>query len=152
MAMVPPVEAPMTATRSVVWIIERLAAFASTTSALSLRSGCRGRAARRRGLTQAAAFTASQMVMRDSSRKIFTPSFGLVMMLTAPHSMARMAVAQPSSVEAGAHHHRNGMLRHDLLKEGQAVHARHFDVQGDDVRDLGLPSFRRRYRDRRQPP
>jgi hypothetical protein len=28
------------------------------------------------------------------------------------------------------------MLAHDLLEEGQPVHARHLDVQRDDIRDL----------------
>ena len=37
-----------------------------------------------------------------------------------------------------AHHHRQGALRHQLAQEGDAVHARHLDVQGDDVGHLLL--------------
>ena len=32
--------------------------------------------------------------------------------------------------------HRDRVLGHDLLQEGQAVHAGHFDIQGDDIRHL----------------
>ena len=40
--------------------------------------------------------------------------------------------------ETGTHDHRNGMLAHDFLQKGDAVHARHLHIQGDDIRDLGL--------------
>ena len=36
-----------------------------------------------------------------------------------------------------AHHHRRGALVHQLAQEGDAVHARHLDVQHDDVRPVG---------------
>ncbi len=38
--------------------------------------------------------------------------------------------------------HRERLLRHDLSQEGQAVHARHFEIEDDDVRDLLLDPAR----------
>jgi hypothetical protein len=38
--------------------------------------------------------------------------------------------------QAGTDHHRYRVLRHDLLQEGQAIHARHLDVERDHIRHL----------------
>ncbi len=43
--------------------------------------------------------------------------------------------------QTGTNDHRDGMLAHDLLQEGEPIHARHLDIQGDDVRRSGLYSF-----------
>ena len=40
--------------------------------------------------------------------------------------------------ERGAHHHRHRALAHQLAQEGDAVHPRHLDVEGDDVGHLAL--------------
>ena len=58
------------------------------------------------------------------------------MMSTAPYSSARSVVAAPVLGQARADDHRDRVLGHDLAQEGQPVHARHLDVQRDDVRDL----------------
>ncbi len=42
-----------------------------------------------------------------------------------------------------AHHDRDRPLRHQLAQEGDAIHARHLDVERDDVRDLLLQLPRR---------
>ena len=38
--------------------------------------------------------------------------------------------------ETGANDNGDGVLAHDLFEEGEAIHARHFDVERDDVGDL----------------
>ena len=93
-------------------------------------------------LAPAAAFTAWQSVMRDSSRNCLVPRRGLVMISTAPYSSALKRALRALLGQARADHHRNRMLAHDLLQECQPVHARHLDIEGDDVRHLFCDSVR----------
>jgi len=99
-ASVPPVDAPTTTTRSVVWIMARELGFSITASAVSFGSTfikplfflARPRRA------SAAAFTVSQMMTFDSSRYCLTPIRGFSMISTAPYSSAFMAVSEFFSV------------------------------------------------------
>ena len=43
---------------------------------------------------------------------------------------------RPFLGEAGTDHDRDGVLAHDLLQEGETVHAGHFDIEGDHVGHL----------------
>jgi hypothetical protein len=97
---VPPVEAPTATTFSVVPNMALPVGPGSTASAPSLGSTLRaGVGDRRFILARAAALTASQMRMRDSSRNCLVPSLGLRMMSRAPYSMALSVVSEPASVK-----------------------------------------------------
>ena len=94
-ASVPPVDAPITTTFSVVsamaWVAgERMASAVNLGSTVWL-----GR--RMRSLVAAAALTAWQRVMRASSRNCLVPSRGLVTISTAPYSRALKVLCAPSS-------------------------------------------------------
>ena len=43
---------------------------------------------------------------------------------------------RPRLGQGRTHHHRDRPLGHQLAQEGDAVHARHLDVEGDDVRNF----------------
>ena len=99
-AWVPPVEVPMATTLSVV-LCSALPApapgrAASMASAPSLGRGTVIRT--RPMLARAAARTAVTKSSPASCKNCFTPSLGLVMMLSAPAASASMVVAAPSSV------------------------------------------------------
>ena len=52
-------------------------------------------------------------------------------LVEGPHREVR-----PVAGQRGAHHHRDGVLRHDPRKEGEAVHARQLEVEHDHVGPL----------------
>ena len=133
-ASVPPVEAPITTTFSVVSAMacvagERIASAVSLGSTVWLGPSERSRAA-------AAAFTASQSVMRESSRNCLVPRRGLVMISTAPYSSALSVLCAPSSARLEQITTGIGCWLMIFLQEGEPVHARHFDVERDHVRHL----------------
>ncbi len=94
-ASVPPVDAPTTTTFSVVSTIAHVAA-GKIASAVSFGSTV-WLVARLRDRAPAAAFTTSQISVRESSRNCLVPSRGLVTISTAPYSSARSVLCAPSS-------------------------------------------------------
>jgi len=101
-ASVPPVDAPTATTYSVVLIMLILGDMGGiTASAEYLGSTICGSSLIRFLAIRAcaAAFTASQILMRDSSKKVLVLTCGLVMMSTAPSSRAFIPVSVPFSVK-----------------------------------------------------
>jgi hypothetical protein len=43
--------------------------------------------------------------------------------------------------QTGTDNDRDGMLDHDFLQEGETIHARHFDVEGNDIGNLFGDAF-----------
>ena len=136
-ASVPPVEAPISTTFSVVRTMASLArARAMTASAVSLGSTVRRReqaphTRARRGLHRGI-----RMHRATPAGTRPVPSLGLVITSTAPYSSALSVRFRALLRQAGAHDHRNRPLAHELAQEGQTVHARHFDIENDDVGHL----------------
>src|SRR3990167_7371410 len=100
-ASVPPVDAPMQTTISVVRLIARPLGGGSTASAVSFCSGLIRGGTGLRAVTRARAapFTTSQMVARASLRWSATPSRGFRITSTAPASRAWSSVSEPCSVK-----------------------------------------------------
>ena len=136
----PPVEAPTTTTFSVVSIMA-LVARCENRRRRSAWARPRELASQSLQPRLAAALTASQSSIRDSSRNCLVPMRGFAMMSTAPYSSALQRGLRALLGQARTHHHRDGVLAHDLLEEGDAVHPRHLDVEGDDVRHLLADPF-----------
>ena len=146
-ASVPPVEAPITTTFSVVSAMacvagERIASAVSLGSTVWL-----GR--RVRSLAAAAAFTASQSVDARVLKKLLgaQPRLGddLHRAVFERSECALRALFGQTRTD----HHRNRMLAHDLLEEGEPIHARHLDVERDHVRHSARRCGRPRQTDRR---
>ena len=131
-ASVPPVEAPITTTFSVVFS-HGAGGRRRIASAVSLGS-TGGSADGRAPAHCAAAFTASHSITRDSSRNCRVPSRGLVMISTAPYSSALSVLCAPSSARLEQITTGIGCWLMIFLQERQPVHARHLDVERDHVR------------------
>jgi hypothetical protein len=67
---------------------------------------------------------------------------GLAMTSTAPRASARTAGLAVPRRERAHHDHRSRHVAHELREEAQPVHARHLDVEGDDVAGGGGRSSR----------
>ena len=150
---VPPVEAPMHTTRSVVRAIAWLrVGGGSITSALSFggrhggeRPGHRqplqsGVCRRLHRLADARARFAQELRRAQPRLQDHVHRAGLQCL----HQRLRALFGQ-----RGAHHHRDRPLRHQLAQEGDAVHARHLDIQRDYVGHFGLDAPRGNERVRR---
>jgi len=66
--------------------------------------------------------------------KVSTPSLGLVITSTAPSSKAEDRVFGAPVRHLGADDDRHRPFRHDLLQEGQAVHAGNDKIGDDHIR------------------
>ena len=74
--------------------------------------------------------------LRESSRNCLLPSRGLVMISTAPYSSAFSVLCAPSSARLEQITTGIGCWLMIFLQEGQTIHARHLDIEGDHVRHL----------------
>jgi hypothetical protein len=103
-----------------------------------VRLGARRGPARRRARPRAApaaAFTASQMRIRIH-QVIGHADLRLQDDVDRAGLQGLEQGLRPRLGQRRTHHHRHRVLGHQLAQEGDAVHARHLDVQGDDVGDL----------------
>ena len=66
--------------------------------------------------------------------ELFSAELWLLNDLHRPVFEGFQRALRPLSDEAGADHHRYGVLRHDLPQEGQPVHAGHLQIEGQHVR------------------
>ena len=132
-ASVPPVDAPTATMRSAGTPAPGPGRGGRTASAVR-----RGEAVSRRLPTRASAAprTASRKTTADSCRN------SRMLMLRLRHDRERPFVEgahrEVGSVagQRGAHHHGDGVLRHDPRQEREAVHARQLEVEDDDVGPL----------------
>ena len=81
----------------------------------------------------AAALTISQMAVRESSRILSCSQARLGDDFDSAVFERTQRALRAFIGEARTDHDRNWVLGHDHLQECEAVHARHLDVEGDDV-------------------
>ena len=65
-------------------------------------------------------------------------------MISIAPFQGRQGGVRACSGQSRADDYRNGMLAHDPLEEGQTIHPRHLDVEGDDVGYLLFDALDRR--------
>jgi len=86
-----------------------------------------------RTLAAAAALTASQSATRESSRNCLVPRRGFGddvdrAIFESLEGALRALLGKTRTDDDG-----DGMLAHELLEEGEPVHAWHFDIQSNDI-------------------